>query len=547
MAKTRLGRPLQGPRDPFVGKVIAGRYQVLDKLSRSAEGINVYKALHLYVKKFVVAKVMPPHAAQDEILKERFLREGQASNMIQHPNVVEVYDMGETEDGVLYIIMEYLEGEPLSTMLERGPLSPEMAVSVAVQVLEALGPAHAMGVVHRDLNSSHVFLLTRTEEGRFVKVLDFGIAHLAYEPSITQVGQVLGTPYTMAPEQIKDEEITGATDLYSLGCILYAMLTGHYPFEGFAREVMDGHVNRKPRPPGSVTSDVPAALDEIVLRLLAKKPDDRYMDAYEVVRDLVDLGLAIEEDAEAGEGKHDSVPPREPARRTFPPLESEAERGAGPWVKFVEEVGALARTKTERSKAEAMTALTEQLDGIDRRMEEISIKLESLDKEVRHSRLSISRALEELARDQSERNAGLLRSTARVADLHQGMQETSERASRLLAGVVTPEFGPDSPSLTRNIAEALMEMSRMAEQWLQYRDQADRERSRKRDHIRQVRDYDFQLDELRARLEKVTREGEEAMDGYRQQLERYGRRRLILLEDLSKLAEAFRDKIELPS
>ncbi|MBW2263812.1 MAG: protein kinase, partial [Deltaproteobacteria bacterium] len=171
MAKTRLGRPLHGPSDPFLGKVLAGRYQLLEKLSRSAEGINVYKALHLYVKKFVVAKLMPPHAAQDEILKERFLREGQAANMIQHPNVVEVYDMGETDDDVLYIIMEYLEGEPLSAMLARGPLSPEMGVTVAVQVLEALGPAHAMGVVHRDLNPSHIFLLTRADDGHFVKVL----------------------------------------------------------------------------------------------------------------------------------------------------------------------------------------------------------------------------------------------------------------------------------------------------------------------------------------------------------------------------------------
>jgi hypothetical protein len=127
------------------------------------------------------------------------------------------------------------------------------------------------------------------------------------------------------------------------------------------------------------------------------------------------------------------------------------------------------------------------------------------------------------------------------------MQEASERALRLMTGVVFPQFGPENPLLDRSVAEGMMEMSRVAEQWLQYRDQADRERSRKRDHLRQVRDYDFQLNELRARLEKVTREGESAMEGHRQELERYGRRRTILLDDLAKLAETFRDKVALPS
>jgi hypothetical protein len=492
----------------------------------------------------VVAKIMPPHAAQDEILKERFLREGQASNMIQHPNVVEVYDMGETEDGILYIVMEYLEGEPLSRMLERGPLGPEMAVSIATQVCEGLGPAHAMGVVHRDLNPNHIFLLTRSEGGRFVKLLDFGIAHLAYEPSITQVGQMLGTTQTMAPEQIQGGEVTGATDLYALGCILYAMLTGRFPFEGYARDVMEAHVGKQPRPPGSVGADIPAELDEIVLRMLAKDPADRYRDAYEVIRDLRELGLAIEEEEKV---EVEGVPIEDPARRTYPPKGEKVARGAGPWVAFVEECHAHAKTDVQRAKVEAMVALTEQLDGLDRRMEETSIKLESLDREIRHARSNILKALEELARDQSERNAGLLRSAARVADLHNGMTETSERALNLLTKVIEPEFSGDKPVLSRNVAEAMIDMARLAERWIQHRDQADRERTRKRDHLREVRDHEFQLEELRARLEKVTREGEEAMDEHRRQLEKYGKRRVILLDDLAKLAEAFQDRIELPS
>ncbi len=545
MAKTRTGMPLKkSPDDSFIGKVLSGRYQVLEKLSKSPGGIAVYKALHLYVKKFVVVKLLPASAAQDEILKERFMREGQAANLIQHPSVVEVYDMGETEEGVLYIVMEYLEGEPLSGLIKRGPLSQEMAVTVAVQTLEALGPAHALGVVHRDLNPEHIFLMTRAREGRFIKVLDFGIAHLSYEPQITQVGQKLGTPDTMAPEMISGGQVGGGADLYALGCILYAMLTGRFPFVGTAHDILEGHVKEQPERPSHLVMGIPPALDMVVLKLLEKDPESRYLDAYHAIRDLTDLGLALEDDTAQ---PIEPIPESDASRRTYPPRSARMERGAGPWARFVEDAQKLATTPEERSKADAMVALTEQLDGIDRRMENISIKLEALDREIRQSRQNIGRALEELARDQSVRNAGLLRSSARVADLHNGLESTSARAAEILGTGVLPEFGPDQPDLNRRVAEAILDLGRVAERWLQYREQADRERNTKRQHLREVRDIDFQLEELRKRLEKVTLEGEVAMNEHRRQLERYGRRRLILLDDLAELASAFGDKVEMPS
>lgn len=546
MARTRSGMPVKETQeDSFIGTVLSGRYQVLEKLSKSPGGINVYKALHLYVKKFVVVKLLPASAAQDEILKERFLREGQAANLIQHPSVVEVYDMGETEDGVLYIVMEYLEGEPLTSLIGRGQLGLEMAVTVAIQVLEALGPAHALGVIHRDLNADHIYLMTRSREGRFVKVLDFGIAHLAYEPQITKVGQKLGTPDTMAPELISGQEVGSSVDLYALGCILYAMLTGRYPFLGSVHDIMESHVSEEPERPSRVVGGIPQALDSIVLKLLAKEPEDRYQDAYQVIRDLSELGLELED--ETVEPVRDSKPEVTPGRRTYPPRSARMERGAGPWSRFVEDAQKLAETAEERAKTDAMLALTEQLDGIDRRMENISIKLEALDRETRQARLNIGRALEELARDGSVRNAGLLRSSARVADLHHGMEETSARALEILTGAVLPEFGADQPSINRRVAEGLVDLGRVGERWMQYREQADRERSTKRQHLREVRDIDFQLQELRQRLEKVTNEGESAMDESRRQLEKYGRRRMILLDDLAELASAFQDKVKLPS
>jgi tetrahydromethanopterin S-methyltransferase subunit G len=281
-----------------------------------------------------------------------------------------------------------------------------------------------------------------------------------------------------------------------------------------------------------------------VLKLLAKDPGQRYHDAYHAIRDLADLGMTLDEEVvHARDASAESVP----ARRTYPPRADRMQRGAGPWARVVEEIQSIADSPEQNAKADAMQALTEQLDGIDRRMENISIKLEALDRETRQARHNIGRALEELARDGSVRNAGLLRSSARVADLHEGMETTSARALAILTDTINREFGPEQPRLTRRVAEALVDLGRIGERWMQYREQADRERNTKRQHLAEVRDIEFQIAELRQRLESVTADGEQTMGEYRRQLEKYGRRRTILLEDLAELASSFGDEVELPT
>jgi serine/threonine-protein kinase len=320
------------------------------------------------------------------------------------------------------------------------------------------------------------------------------------------------------------------------------MLTGRYPFGGGTDDVIQGHIREVPDRPSRLVTGIPQALDAIVLKILQKDPAERYLDAYHVIRDLNELGIGLEEDVIQ---PRDSTP-EVPDRRTYPPGSARMERGAGPWTRFVEEVQKSASTPEERNKAEAMAALTEQLDGIDRRMEDMSFNLESLDREMRQARQNIGRALDELARDQSVRNAGLLRSSARVADLHNGLESTSQRALEILSNTVQPEFGANQPALNRRVAEGLVDLGRVAERWMQYREQADRERNTKRQHISEVRDIEFQLKELRDRLEKVNDETEAALNDHRRQLEKYGRRRLILLDDLAELASAFSHKVELP-
>ena len=245
---------------------------------------EVYLAHDDVLDRDVALKVMSGRYADDEEFVERFKREAQSAAALSHPNIVSIYDRGESEDGTYYIAMEYLPGGTLKDrILQRGALPPETAVAVALQIAEALQAAHRSGVVHRDIKPHNV-LVTASGD---VKVGDFGIARAASSSTMTKTGSILGTAHYISPEQAMGEPVGPQSDLYSLGVVLYEMLTGVLPYDaetsiGIAMK----HVNGRLVPPVEVNPEVPKGINAITVRLLAKEPEDRYADANELIRDL---------------------------------------------------------------------------------------------------------------------------------------------------------------------------------------------------------------------------------------------------------------------
>jgi beta-lactam-binding protein with PASTA domain len=266
-----------------VQQLVDNRYRLLKPLG-SGGMADVYLAHDDILDRDVALKVMSTRYASDEEFVERFKREAQSAAALSHPNIVSIFDRGESEDGTYYIAMEYLPGGTLKDrILKRGALPAHTAAAVALQIAEALRAAHERDVIHRDIKP-HNILITGSGD---VKVTDFGIARAASSSTMTRTGHILGTAHYISPEQAMGEHVGPASDLYSLGVVLYEMLTGELPFDadtpiGIAMKHVNGHV----RPPQDLDPSVSDGINAITLRLLAKSPEDRYAGDSELIEDL---------------------------------------------------------------------------------------------------------------------------------------------------------------------------------------------------------------------------------------------------------------------
>ncbi|HJV05434.1 MAG TPA: protein kinase, partial [Actinomycetota bacterium] len=259
-------------------RVLSDRYEVRSTLGRGGMA-QVYRATDRVLGRTVAVKVLSRRFSEDRRFVARFRREAQASAGLNHPHVVSVFDTG-SHDGVHYIVMEYVEGETLGAILAReGPLPLDRAARIAADVAEALESAHRQGLVHRDVKPGNVMI---DRQGR-VKVVDFGIARAAADDTLTQTGTVLGTASYLSPEQARGDRVDARSDVYSLGCVLYEMVTGRTPFAADSSVAMAfRHVNEEPRPPSELRPEVPAELDAVVMRALEKEPDHRFRSAAEM-------------------------------------------------------------------------------------------------------------------------------------------------------------------------------------------------------------------------------------------------------------------------
>ena len=283
------------PVDPLIGRVFEEKYRLDERLGGGGMG-TVYRATHLLIDRPVAIKVLSQRFVGDQTAQHRFRREARAAGRMQHPNAVTVTDFGTTPDGWLYIVMELLEGQTLRDLLAReAPLDPARAVSLALQACLAIGAAHEAGLIHRDLKPANIFIEQRPNLPAIVKVLDFGVAKFAVDgledddfKTLTQVGAIIGTPRYMSPEQCSGAAaLTPASDVYSLGIILYEMLTGAVPFIGDTPlAVALKHVSERPRPPREIVPSIPEEIERVVLHALEKNAADRPANANELRREL---------------------------------------------------------------------------------------------------------------------------------------------------------------------------------------------------------------------------------------------------------------------
>ncbi|HEU4385566.1 MAG TPA: protein kinase [Anaeromyxobacteraceae bacterium] len=293
--------------DPLIGQTIKGTYLVQQRIGSGGMG-QVYKAVQINLDRPVALKLLRPSFLSDQTIVQRFHREARAASRLHHPNVISVTDFGQTEDGTLFMAMEYLPGRNLlKLMAEEFPLGEQRVLHLASQILSALAEAHRAGIVHRDLKPENVMVESRRGEPDFVKVLDFGIAKIQEpddrEGRLTQTGLIFGTPDYMSPEQATLVPLDARSDLYSVGVMLYEMLTGRHPFQAATPPAMaQAHVVQPPPPmsercpPGHRVSP---ALEALAMRALAKKPEDRFETAEEMRRQLLDCPL----DPGLGEGR----------------------------------------------------------------------------------------------------------------------------------------------------------------------------------------------------------------------------------------------------
>jgi serine/threonine-protein kinase len=415
------GETLVRNADPYVGRTLAARYRLLKRVGTGGMGV-VYLARHVMIDRLSAIKILRQDLGMSPTHRERFLREARAVNRINHPNIVEINDFGE-DAGLTYLVMEFVEGKSLHDTLASGRLSWARGARIAMQIASALGRAHQLGVVHRDLKPENVLITARAGED-FVKLGDFGIAKMLDAPALTLNEQRFGTPGYIAPEAIEGAPVTASCDLYALGVVLYNMLTGAMPFDVRGVELLVAAVREAPIKPSARCDDIPAEVEDLVLRLLARSPEDRPRDAFVVHDALADVVRRL--------GKTSRPPPSLPPDDdvTGPSTHSDDSRSrltaqlaalptaelAARWHGVLQELGGeidAARRRGEQDPgvrrasqlADHARSLVASLERAKVAVAERQARVDRLETQGRSFRMTIGAAIDALSRDLSRERA----------------------------------------------------------------------------------------------------------------------------------------------
>jgi len=342
----------------MLGQVMLGVYELVDVLGQGGMSV-VFKGRHKMTDQDVALKILPPELAAHSQVKSRFLEEAKALAALDHPNIVHLYNFGQ-ENGFFVLAMQFVQGATWERMiLEAKKLDWKISCRLAIDVLRALEYAHDHGIVHRDMKPSNVLVRAHDTSAT---VMDFGIAKMAQSTKLTATGQTMGTVRYMSPEQVRGQEVDLRTDIYSLGATLYESLVGDTPFDGSTHfEIMTKHLSDAPKRPSSLGVELPRAVDDAVMRSLAKKPDDRFQSAREM-RKMLESALRSEDVALVDTQKfgRDMLAELKPTKKETPPPSTPAKgrvATASPGLADELEPGLTGAARPRRSKKRLVVAL----------------------------------------------------------------------------------------------------------------------------------------------------------------------------------------------
>ena len=388
-------------KDPLLGKVIAGRYRLESQLGEGGMGV-VYRARHVLIDRVVALKLIRPDLRGETHLRAWMVREARAANRVDHAHIVDIHDVGETEDGELYLVMEYLIGDSLSSQIAKGPMPVPRAVDILEQMTAALARAHDLGVVHRDLKSDNIMITARGGRKDFVKILDFGLAALTRDPRLAPKGAVFGTPEYMSPEQARGEDAIASSDLYALGVLFFEMLTGRLPFRSGDRdELLEMQRKAKPPSPRKYRQEIPDQAEKVILKLLEKDPEDRFRDGHHLKEQLKEMQRALP--------SREWDVPTETAPVAPPPPPPAQTPGVVEWSRTAANfLRAVARAYPDgnapgdvQNAADTIWELASRASRLEGELESHSKKLEAIEKRGRALRAEIGRKVEDLAGEES--------------------------------------------------------------------------------------------------------------------------------------------------
>ncbi len=503
------------PQDPMLGRVVAGRYRLEARAGEGGMGV-VYRARHVLIDRVVALKLIRPDLRGETHLRAWMLREARAANRVDHAHIIDIHDIGETEEGELYLVMEYLVGTALSSELARGPMVLSRSVDILEQMCAALARAHDLGVVHRDLKSDNILLSTRGGRKDFVKILDFGLAHLAMDPRLAPKGAVFGTPEYMSPEQARGEEASPQSDLYALGVLFFEMLTGQLPFRSNDRETLLEMQRTSPAPkPRTIKPDVLPAAEAMVLKLLEKDRRKRFQDAHHMHEELKALQRSLPATPwEVNSGGEVNAPPAPPPPQS--PGVTEWANRAALFSRMVSRAYPQGNAPPEITSAVSQSwDLASRATRLEGEVASHTRKLESLERRGRALRAEIGRKVEELAHEESRAlrdSAAEQQEAARIREL---VAQAERGAAQAKQAADAPSAAGSAPAQLRQIYERNGAAQALLEARREHLTERDKKAGVKDAHARDLR---RQIDELRAQLSRYAEALEEDLASGREKV-----------------------------